>query len=146
MSNYQSIVVAIDLSDEADQVLERAASLSLAQNAKLHIVHVVEPISFAYGGDMPMDYSGVQEDLQKQAEQRLHDIATKHSIPENQCHLLVGRPASEIHALTDEVGANLIVVGSHGRHGLSLLLGSTANAVLHGAPCDVLAVRVETGD
>jgi len=38
--------------------------------------------------------------------------------------------------------ADLIVVGSHGRHGLSLLLGSTANAVLHGAPCDVLAVRI----
>ena len=35
-----------------------------------------------------------------------------------------------------------LVVGSHGRHGLALLLGSTANAVLHGAPCDVLAVRI----
>ena len=41
-----------------------------------------------------------------------------------------------------EHGADLIVVGSHGRHGLALLLGSTANAVLHGAPCDVLAVRI----
>ena len=41
-----------------------------------------------------------------------------------------------------ELGADLIVVGSHGRHGLALLLGSTANAVLHGAPCDVLAVRI----
>ena len=39
-------------------------------------------------------------------------------------------------------GADLIVVGSHGRHGLALLLGSTANGVLHGATCDVLAVRV----
>ncbi len=41
-----------------------------------------------------------------------------------------------------EHGVDLIVVGSHGRHGLALLLGSTANAVLHGAPCDVLAVRL----
>ena len=39
-------------------------------------------------------------------------------------------------------GADVIVVGSHGRHGLALLLGSTANGVLHGATCDVLAVRV----
>ena len=38
---------------------------------------------------------------------------------------------------------DLIVVGSHGRHGLALLLGSTANDVLHGAPCDVLAVRLQ---
>lgn len=37
----------------------------------------------------------------------------------------------------------MIVVGSHGRHGLALLLGSTANDVLHGAPCDVLAVSLK---
>ncbi len=41
---------------------------------------------------------------------------------------------------------DLIVVGSHGRHGLALLLGSTANGVLHGANCDVLAVRVKEQD
>ena len=146
MSKDNTIVVAIDLSDEADQVLERASSLSLAQDATLHVVHVVEPISFAYGGDMPMDYSGVQEDLRKQAEQRLAEIASRHSIPDNQRHLLIGRPATEIHALADEVNADLIVVGSHGRHGLSLLLGSTANAVLHGADRDVLAVRVGNTD
>jgi len=44
--------------------------------------------------------------------------------------------------VADEQGADLIIVGSHGRHGLALLLGSTANGVLHGAACDVLAVRV----
>ena len=42
----------------------------------------------------------------------------------------------------EEIGADLIVVGSHGRYGLALLMGSTANGVLHGATCDVLAVRV----
>jgi universal stress protein A len=41
-----------------------------------------------------------------------------------------------------ERGADLIVIGSHGRHGLQLLLGSTANGVLHLSECDVLAVRV----
>ncbi len=61
--------------------------------------------------------------------------------PENQ-HLIFGRPESEIHRIAEEQGADLIVVGSHGRHGLALLLGSTANGVLHGASCDVLAVRV----
>jgi universal stress protein A len=37
---------------------------------------------------------------------------------------------------------DLIVVGSHGRHGLALIFGSTSNSVLHGATCDVLAVRI----
>ena len=44
--------------------------------------------------------------------------------------------------MAEELGTDLIVVGSHGRHGLALLMGSTANGVLHGANCDVLAVRV----
>jgi universal stress protein A len=44
--------------------------------------------------------------------------------------------------IAKERGVDLIVVGSHGRHGLQLLLGSTANGVLHLAECDVLAVRV----
>ncbi len=52
------------------------------------------------------------------------------------------RPEAEIHRVAEELGADLIVVGSHGRHGLALLLGSTANGVLHGATTDVLAVRV----
>ena len=59
-------------------------------------------------------------------------------------HLIFGRPETEIHALAEQIGADLIVVGSHGRTGLALLLGSTANGVLHGATCDVLAVRVGT--
>ena len=54
----------------------------------------------------------------------------------------MGRPEVEIHAKGEELGADLIVVGSHGRYGLALLMGSTANGVLHGATCDVLAVRV----
>jgi universal stress protein A len=57
---------------------------------------------------------------------------------------VVGRPETEIHHVAEEIGADLVVVGSHGRHGLSLLMGSTANGVLHGAKCDVLAVRVQS--
>jgi universal stress protein A len=64
------------------------------------------------------------------------------NVPESRQHLIFGRPESEIQRTADEFGADVIVVGSHGRHGLALLLGSTANGVLHGATCDVLAVRV----
>ena len=63
-------------------------------------------------------------------------------IQEHRRHLVFGRPESEIHRLANEQNADVIVVGSHGRHGIALLLGSTANGVLHGATCDVLAVRV----
>jgi universal stress protein A len=57
---------------------------------------------------------------------------------------VIGKPAAEIKLLAEELKAGLIVIGSHGRHGLGMILGSTANGVLHGASCDVLAVRIKT--
>jgi len=89
-----------------------------------------------------MDLSTIQEQIQETAKIHLAEFAKTLSIPEENQHLIFGRPETEIHAMANQIGADLIVVGSHGRHGLALLLGSTANGVLHGAPCDVLAVRV----
>ncbi len=142
MAGYNTILLAIDLSDEADQVASKAVSLAKADNAQLHIIHVIEPLSFAYGGDIPMDFSRIQEELQQQAEDQLNTFCEKHSIAANKQHIVIGRPETEIHALAEDLEADVIVLGSHGRHGLALLLGSTANGVLHGANCDVLAVRV----
>ena len=103
---------------------------------------MIEPLSFAYGGDIPMDFSGIQDEIHQQATQQLEKFAAKHNIPEGNRHVVLGQPEVEIHAKAEEIGADLIVVGSHGRYGLALLMGSTANGVLHGAHCDVLAVRV----
>lgn len=142
MSQYNTILLAIDLSDEAEAIASKAVTLAKSNNAALHVVHVVEPLSFAYGGDIPMDFSSIQEDIQKQAKTQLAEFAQKHSIDASHQHIAMGRSENEIHALAEQLGVDLIVVGSHGRHGLALLLGSTANGVLHGATCDVLAVRV----
>jgi universal stress protein A len=91
-----------------------------------------------------MDLSTIQEQIQETAKLHLAEFARTLNIPEEDQHLIFGRPETEIHSLANQIGTDLIVVGSHGRHGLALLLGSTANGVLHGAPCDVLAVRVGT--
>ncbi len=142
MANYHRILIAIDLSDEAIPVLQRAVAMARQHQAELHLLHVVEPLSLAYGGDIPMDFSGIQEELQQQAQNSLNKYADRYKIAEEHRHLLSGRPEAQIHQLCEELDCDLIVVGSHGRKGLALLLGSTANAVLHGAKCDVLAVRV----
>lgn len=142
MGDYNIILLAIDLSHETEEVAAKAVRLAAVHGATLHVLHVIEPLSFAYGGDIPIDFSGIQEEIQKQAETQLRDFAAQHGIPVAQQHLVIGRPESEIHALAERLNADLIVLGSHGRHGLALLLGSTANGVLHGARCDVLAVRV----
>lgn len=142
MANYQHILLAVDLTDESKPVAERAKALSQQSGAKLSIVHVIEPINFAYGGDIPMDLTAIQDQLDEHARQKLVDFAQPYQIPPEQQHTVVGLPQNEIHRIAEEQAVDLIVVGSHGRHGLSLLLGSTANGVLHGAQCDVLAVRV----
>ncbi len=146
MAHYQHILVGVDLSDESNQVLDRAASLISAGNTRLSIAHIIEPLTFAYGGDIPMDLSEVQDQLQEQATEQLSKLAGRAGIPAQRQHVLIGQPATELHHLAKLQHADLIVIGSHGRQGLALLLGSTANGVLHGAKCDVLAVRVHDPD
>jgi universal stress protein A len=141
-TSYKTLLMAVDLSDESATVAERASALAEANGAVLHIIHVIEPLSFAYGGDIPMDFSGIQEEIHQQAKQQLDSFAADCNVPESNQHIVLGRPEVEIHTMAEELGADLIVVGSHGRYGLALLMGSTANGVLHGATCDVLAVRV----
>ena len=142
MGEYKHILVGVDLTVESRDVSKKACALRSACDCRLSCVHVIEPLSLAYGGDIPMDLSTIQEQIQDTAKSHLAEFAKTLSIEEADRHLIFGRPETEIHTLANEIGADLIVVGSHGRHGLALLLGSTANGVLHGAPCDVLAVRV----
>jgi universal stress protein A len=142
MSLYTRILVAVDLSEDSEFVLQRARAVCDKAGASLHLIHVIEPLSFAYGGDIPMDFSGIQDEIHQQASAQLQRFADEHGIDRAHQSIVLGRPEVEIHGTAEELGADLIVVGSHGRYGLALLMGSTANGVLHGATCDVLAVRV----
>jgi len=139
---YKKILVALDLGETSGGVLDRAQELAKGQSAELHILHAVEPLSITYGGDIPMDFSSIQNEIYEQAREQLATFCQARNIPESQRHLVIGRPESEIAATATELAVDLIVVGSHARYGLALLLGSTADGVLHHAECDVLAVRV----
>lgn len=144
---YQHILVAVDLTEECDPVMHRAQKLAASSGARLSVVHIVEPMAMAFGGDVPMDLSMLQQQQFDQARERLDKFAGKYpTLNSDQRHLAYGQPRQEIHRLATEQQCDLIIVGSHGRHGLALLLGSTANDVLHGAPCDVLAVRLKKAD
>ena len=141
---YQHILIAVDLTDECHPVVERALAIAASNGAKAALVHIVEPMAMAFGGDVPMDLSLLQQQQFDQARERLQSFAGRYpQLGAEQRHLAYGQPRQELHRLAEEQGCDLIVVGSHGRHGLALLLGSTANDVLHGAPCDVLAVRLK---
>jgi universal stress protein A len=140
MKNYERILVAIDIYSEYDQVLKRALSF-VESSSQLSVVFVTMPTTYfqPYISGVGGDYVA---DIHKQAKSRLEGIAEQNNIPNNQIYLPLGYSAEEIHTLANEINADLIVIGTHGRSGIKLLLGSTANSVLHGAKQDVLAVRV----
>ncbi len=140
---YQHMMVAIDLTDESDQVLDKALSLYRLAPTKISLVHVIEPISYAYGGDIPLDLGDIQQQLEERSSERLQGIIAEQNIENAEYAVLIGRAENEIHRYAEDNKVDLVIVGSHGRHGLQLLLGSTANAILHGAKCDVLAVRMK---
>lgn len=142
MSLYSRVLVAVDLTEECKLVADRAKEIATMSDADLHLIHVIEPITLSYGGDIPMDVSTVQESITDQTEAYIATFSADYQIPFDHQHLVYGRPEREIHRFAMEHEMDVIVVGSHGRHGLALLFGSTANGVLHGAPCDIVAVRV----
>ena len=142
MSAYKKMLVAIDLTEEAPQVLNKAKAISEAHGAELMLVHVVEPVGYAYGGDIPMDLTELQEQPDKAAREQLGTYGDQYGVAKNNQVVTVGRPESEIHRLAKEQEVDLVIVGSHGRKGFQLLLGSTANGVLHGTECDGPAGRI----
>jgi universal stress protein A len=143
MEGYSQILACIDMTGEEDQVVERAVQAASASGAALSLVHVIRPLNYLYAGDFPVDVIGIQEEIQLQAKNRMLQLAQQLSLKTLQQYVCMGSPQHEIHRLAKDIKADLVVIGTHGRHGLGLLLGSTANAVLHGAPCDVLVVRIK---
>jgi universal stress protein A len=142
-SPYRRILVAIDCSDESAQVLSRAAGVLSGNDGELHLIHVIEPLALAYGADVPMDVTDLQSGLMKQARDTADTYAGRYQIPADNVHVELGSIEKTILDQADKLNADLIVVGSHTRSGLALLLGSTARGLVPGAHCDVLAVKVD---
>ena len=142
-SPYRKILVAIDGSDESPQVLSRAAGVLSGNDGELHLIHVIEPLALAYGADVPMDVTDLQSGLMQQARETADTYASRYQIPADNVHVELGSIEKTILDQADKLHADLIVVGSHTRSGLALLLGSTARGLVPGAHCDVLAVKVD---
>ena len=142
-SPYRKVLVAIDCSDESAEVLSRAAGGQEGTDGELHLIHVIEPLALAYGADVPMDVTDLQSGLVKQARDTALEYAGHYRIPESRIHVELGSIEKTILDKADDIGADLIVVGSHTRSGLALLLGSTARGLVPGAHCDVLAVKMD---
>lgn len=139
---YQHILLAVDLTEISSLLVAKAKELADTFQAKLSVIHVVEPIpAYGYLGGMDLHSPRIEE-----AEKELAAFAEQYGIPQERRHVRLGPTKTEILEVAEEENVDLIVVGTHGRHGLSVLLGSTANAVLHGSQCDVLCIRYPDED
>lgn len=141
---YQNILVAADFSEHGERAVERARDLARLYGAGLSIIHVVEYLPVmdsSFGPIAPFDVE-LTDQMIDAARKRLAALADGAGIPEERQWVEMGSPKAEIIRIAKEQNVDLIVVGSHGRHGITLLLGSTASSVMHHAECDVLAVRL----
>jgi universal stress protein A len=144
MNTYKHILLAVDLSPTSQQVAIKAQQLATLNQAKFSIIHVVEiipMIDINYETVSPFT-TELNQILISNAEKNLGFFVSELKLAPEEQLLEQGDPRDEIIRVAKENQVDLIVIGSHGRHGLSLLLGSTANAILHHAVCDVLAVRL----
>lgn len=146
MSDYQCFLVPYDFSDHARAALDAALDLAGRLGARVHLLHVVQPPTYAYpgiaGGIAPtIDLRVVRES----ASQALGEVVARvagSKVPVEP-HVVEGLAIPEtIHQVAQKVDADLIVMGTHGRTGLAhAFLGSVAERTLRGAPAPVLTVQ-----
>jgi len=144
MDAYQHILLAVDYSEYEDRVARRATDLAKKYQAKLSIIHVLDNIPMpdtGYGTVISLTEDSGYELLEAE-KAILKQVGDQLNIAPANRWMIWGTPKQEIVRLAERESIDLIVVGSHGRHGLSLLLGSTANSILHYAGCDVMTIRL----
>jgi nucleotide-binding universal stress UspA family protein len=140
---FKKIVVAIDGSDISLKALEVALSEARIWNAELHVIYVVETSMFS---SIPMDNTweiiySLLESEGKEVFQKSKDRAAQDGVSLI-THLKDGHAGNEIVSLSEELHADLIVIGSRGKTNIDrLLLGSVSEHVVRNSSCTTMVVR-----
>jgi universal stress protein A len=142
MTAYRRILAAIDLTQDSRAVAERACEIARAGNGSLQILHVLEFMPIEPMGDSMMPVIQIDDQMMTRTRAQMDNLTRELGLPPDAGSVETGSAKTEILRYAREQGSDLIVLGCRERHGLSILLHRTEDTVLHGAPCDVLAVRV----
>ena len=143
---YKHILFATELGEDSRQIGDKVSQMAALANSRVTVLHVIEPMPSAYAMGEIGVYFDAEEEKRKvkiRALDSLKPCIANMNVSESDVVIATGIVSKKVLAYAEEYDADLIIVGSHGRHGLQLLLGSNANAILHGAKCDVLAVRLK---
>jgi len=143
MSEIKNILVATDFSDISDNAFNKAVDLARQLGARLHIIHIVQ----IHAMNMPESGNVNVEELEAMEEKNASDNLQQ-DVRERCCgmdvetHILNGNPAVQINRTAGETGADIIVMGTHGRTGFAhLIMGSVAESVLKKSDVPVMCVR-----
>ena len=147
MIKFSTILFANDFSEGSDHAFDYALTLARQFSAKLLIVHVInEPVDLR-GFYVPhISFDNLEKEISEGAAKMLDKFCAEKlaGFPDYEKFVLTGIPYDEIIRQADASGADLIVMGTHGRTGLDhLLFGSTAERVTREARCAVLTVRLK---
>lgn len=138
----ERILVPVDFSDCSLDALKYAVVVAQQAKASVMLLHVLEPVS--YGLDFDLGQFRGREDVRESWTKRLENLAATHQHPHMpiEYRLLGGFPSDSILDAAKTLPYDLIVMGTHGRRGIShTISGSVAEAVLRKAHCPVIAVR-----
>lgn len=146
MIKFSTILFATDFSEGSDHAFDYAISMARCFSAKLIVVHVInEPVDLR-GFYVPhISFENLEKEIADGAEKMIDRFCNEHlsDYPNHEKLVLTGIPYEEIVNKANEAGADLIVMGTHGRKGVDhLLFGSTAERVVRHAGCAVMTVRL----
>jgi universal stress protein A len=139
---YNKILVLTDFSADSTLIIERAKQVAAGQTERLYLLHVVEYLPLEPMGEAVLPPVQLEGELLERARTQMARLGVEWGIPASQQQVTIGSTKSEIQQAAQSLGVDLIVVGNHERHGLQALVNFTEDAVLHTAPCDVLAVHL----
>ena len=142
MSDYKRVLVAVDLSEHSELVVNRAQVIANAFQAEMSLLHVVEYVPVEPMGEALLPAVDIEDELVEGARRRLDDLAERTGMPGVDRRVENGTIKSEVVRVAEEISADLVILGSRERHGVAVLLNLTEDTILHAAPCDVLAIRL----
>jgi universal stress protein A len=147
MANPRTFLVPIDFSDESDAALAYAAGLAATLDATIHLLHAiaVPPMTVMEVGSAytAATIESATKTAQGSLEDRVKSYRDRVSLAPPRIE--IGDPRDVIDQVAEQIGADLIVMGTHGRRGIRrVLLGSVAESVVRSAPCPVLTIRPTT--
>ena len=143
MAPWTNILLAVDLSQDSTHICHRAAAVAALCNARVTLLHVIEYFPMEPMGEALAPSVNIDQAMIDEARVRLEELAARGGLDKATLQVRIGTTKAEIVAAAEECETDLIVLGAHERHGLAMLINHTGDTMLHAAPCDVLAIRLE---